>query len=865
MNRIHRLLGASLVLLALLLALPAAAMPVNPEPRWVAQPDGQRFQLQPRGDEHLHWFEQAETGAVVLFNATRQRYEYARLRQAGAQSTTPGLSLSGIALGQGKPSWAASADEARQAWRALWRRFELDQQRLLQQNPLSRKLAPSAPTRHENGAAARSFAAGTSSQAASAYTALVVMVEFTDQSFVNGASSWADRIFGGYPNAPTPGSVNDYFQEMSGNQVQIAPAAETDGTANDGLVRVQLNYPHPHHAKNTSAWNAVLQDALALADAQVDFAAFDVDGDGRVDQDELTLAFVVAGPESSYYASSTEGFWGHARFSANLGDYDGINLWTSYMGLGERQGPQGEEYDSTIGIIAHEFGHSAFGLSDLYNQPSDVSSWGLMGTGSWGYKPGERSGERPVHMIAHSRLNARLPGGQYGLVQAQRLYPGEHAQSHGIGHWFSANPSVYQILGENQSRYWLLEQRKVQGYDEGLIRGLDRIATGDTGLMIAYTNSTARVHIYRADDDPNLGLGARRDSLWFSGNAHTLGPDTVVNSAYPSGTYSGLVVENISAPGETMSFDLRRQHAPCTSHSATNPQHESAGRAYSVQEGSGWWTTTRYYAVGSGDDLGTYTYNQVTLSETTPGYFSLGNCPAPDYTPPVITLVGDAVQTYTVDPNSSGYQDPGYSAHDDVDGDISSRVGWSGGVSLSRVGTYTREYFVKDSAGNWAEVQTRTVHVLPDDGGGTDTTAPVITLQGDTQITLNLGDPWVEPGYSASDDTDGDITSQVVISGSVDSNTAGEYTLDYDVSDAAGNPAVTRTRTVTVVDNSGGCTEHTATAQGHINAGRAYACGNYNYDACAVGSDEVIGSVFLYTQITLREQPSGYYEAGSCN
>ena len=74
-------------------------------------------------------------------------------------------------------------------------------------------------------------------------------------------------------------------------------------------------------------------------------------------------------------------------------------------------------------------------------------------------------------------------------------------------------------------------------------------------------------------------------------------------------------------------------------------------------------------------------------------------------------------------------------------------------------------------------------------GGGpetiADTTAPVITLVAGDDIVL--GGVFVEPGYSATDNVDGIITDKVVITGTVDTNTLGEYTLIYIVSDEAGN------------------------------------------------------------------------------
>lgn len=68
-----------------------------------------------------------------------------------------------------------------------------------------------------------------------------------------------------------------------------------------------------------------------------------------------------------------------------------------------------------------------------------------------------------------------------------------------------------------------------------------------------------------------------------------------------------------------------------------------------------------------------------------------------------------------------------------------------------------------------------------------DTTKPVITLKGQQSMTVVLNGTFTDPGYTAEDDEDGDISSSVVVSGTVDVNSAGTYTLTYTVSDAAGN------------------------------------------------------------------------------
>ena len=147
---------------------------------------------------------------------------------------------------------------------------------------------------------------------------------------------------------------------------------------------------------------------------------------------------------------------------------------------------------------------------------------------------------------------------------------------------------------------------------------------------------------------------------------------------------------------------------------------------------------------------------------------------------PVITLTGN--ENVTVCPNAE-YQEEGYKAIDNYDGDITDKV------------KITKEenqitYSVKDTSGNITKI-TRTITKE-------DKTLPEITLKGNSTETIYLGNTWKEPGYTASDNCDNDITNSVVPSGTVNSNKLGTYKITYTVKDLSGNQTIA-TRTVKVI------------------------------------------------------------------
>ncbi len=159
-----------------------------------------------------------------------------------------------------------------------------------------------------------------------------------------------------------------------------------------------------------------------------------------------------------------------------------------------------------------------------------------------------------------------------------------------------------------------------------------------------------------------------------------------------------------------------------------------------------------------------------------------------DITAPVINLLGDA--TIELDVGES-FLDPGATANDNLEGDITSRIVAVGTVDTNIPDSYQITYDVSDLAGNPAIQVVRTVTVG-------DVTAPVITLNGDNPLVLNIGDTYLEPDATALDNVDGPVS--VTIGGdTVTTVAAALFTVTYTAQDTAGNSAV-ESRTVQIVD-----------------------------------------------------------------
>jgi hypothetical protein len=148
-------------------------------------------------------------------------------------------------------------------------------------------------------------------------------------------------------------------------------------------------------------------------------------------------------------------------------------------------------------------------------------------------------------------------------------------------------------------------------------------------------------------------------------------------------------------------------------------------------------------------------------------------------------------------------------------------------VNIHQTGTYTLEYFRIDRAGNTGNTVTRTIYLLDpngdDDSDGytnkeeidngtdprnpydkpTDTTPPVVTLNGSGIINILLDESYTEEGADWTDNLDGTGSISYPTNGTVNVHQTGTYILEYFRTDRAGNTGNTVTRTIYLLDPNG--------------------------------------------------------------
>ena len=140
---------------------------------------------------------------------------------------------------------------------------------------------------------------------------------------------------------------------------------------------------------------------------------------------------------------------------------------------------------------------------------------------------------------------------------------------------------------------------------------------------------------------------------------------------------------------------------------------------------------------------------------------------------PVIKLKGDQIIEI---PLNEEYKEPGYTAYDEYDGDLTEKVQTIGKVDNEHYGEYIITYKVKDNSDNVTEIN-RIIKVK-------DKIKPEIICETDTSV---LEKENIITGCKAIDNFDGDITKKIEIQGEYNKDIPGTYEIILSVKDDADN------------------------------------------------------------------------------
>ncbi len=283
---------------------------------------------------------------------------------------------------------------------------------------------------------------------------IIILVNFKDVSFT---ATQAD--FNNLANTPNyssgnyKGSMYDYFYAQSDGQFRLTFDVVGPVTVSQNRAYYGANNSNDEDVKPA----AMVVEAVKLVDNMVNFADYDWDDDGYVDQ-----VYVVYAGKGEADGGSEDTIWPHEWELSSASSYggsrqrlDGVYIDTYACG-GEQDGSTGAT--AGIGTMCHEFSH-CLGYPDFYDTDysggQGMGDWDLMCGGSYnggGYQPaGYTSYER---WVAGWKTPTELVNTQ-SITNMKALQDTES--------------DTYVIYNKgNRNEYFLLENRQKTGWDASL-------------------------------------------------------------------------------------------------------------------------------------------------------------------------------------------------------------------------------------------------------------------------------------------------------------------------------------------------------------------------------------------------------------
>lgn len=419
----------------------ARAVPADPRPITVTQPDGTTLVLSHRGDEKCSFFV-SESGLIV------RRADDGWYRVVANDGSLSNFTPADLSV---KPALQNDFEPAK-AFESL--------QRMALNNPLARNYygqnAVPAP--------ARAVAPGIYDNAdghdlrkvptTGSPHVLVILVNYTDVQFSYCPDPHTEMVNAmtqpGYSNYGATGSALDFYRDQS--RGIYTPQFDVYGP-------VQLPHERVYYGGNGSngsdarAYQMVI-DACNILDGEVDFSKYDTNGDGYVDN---VYVFYAGNGEND--SNMPNCVWPHSwniEYAETPPVLDGvkINRYACSNELNFRPSNPDPEF-AGIGTFCHEFGH-VLGQPDMYATSYTNSftpgSYSAMDHGSY-----NNNGRTPPNFSAYER---------YAM---EWIKPIDITEPTAISMFSLTNGgNVYKMTldASRPTEYFLFENRQQDGWDE---------------------------------------------------------------------------------------------------------------------------------------------------------------------------------------------------------------------------------------------------------------------------------------------------------------------------------------------------------------------------------------------------------------
>ena len=477
-----------------LLCLTARAIPADPTPMKVTQPDGTTLTITLHGDEFFH-FTTTHDGYTVVKNEAGF-YTYASLE---GDRLVPSDRIARDPIHRTMDDWTALASipkkltshaAAASATQLMGRR-----------NAAMHRVGAEGEMDYEN------------------FRGLIILINYRDRRFsMTDAGAFYDDMvntpnYTGYTlngrQVNMTGSVRDYFYDNS--YQQFDPKFDVVGPVN---VNYSCRYP-----QGTDNAEYVFYAALDSVDKDVDFRDYDVDNDGYVDM----VFFLVAGLAANYSGNDQGYLWPHMYYLYWAPQHDGMNFGL-YACSTEIAGWEGYWSDvNGIGTFCHEFGH-VLGLPDLYDTDYEGSGGESLNPGDWSIMAGgsgSNFGRNPVGYSLYERY-------ALGFTQPVVLDAGGDYELQAL----DLSNKGYRLDTPNEDEFFLIENRQPGKWDRNL---------PGHGMMVARVDSSdTRVWWQNT-------VNCNPDRMYYELlRAHYMGSDSN-NDPFP-GDYGVTTINNFTNP-----------------------------------------------------------------------------------------------------------------------------------------------------------------------------------------------------------------------------------------------------------------------------------------------------------------------------
>ncbi|HCT30467.1 MAG TPA: hypothetical protein DIW31_06980 [Bacteroidales bacterium] len=410
------------VILTGLVVKNAMGVTAYPYPVKVTQPDGTTITIIMQGDERLKWAKTLD-GYTLLRNS-KGVFEYAMLNSNG-DLTPSGITVSDISNRNAEELKFLSGTQKG----LLYSKSQVSMAKSIYaiKSTEAQKVFPTTGSRK----------------------LICILMGYTDKAFTKTQSDF-NNLYNqvGYTTGGATGSVKDFYNESSYGQFNLTVTVAGPYTAANNMAYYGAN----DASGNDVNPRALVSEAINAADASVNFADFDNDGDGTVDG--VYIIYAGYGEEAGASANT---IWAHAWSLASPVTKDGKTI-SKYSCSSELSGTSGTTM-TRIGVICHEFGH-VLGAPDYYDtnystggQFDGTGDWDLMAAGSWnnnGITPAQHNVYTKVKVYGWATATVLSSAAVVTVTPAQ------------------ANKSFYQINSTTANEYWLIENRQQVGFDANI-------------------------------------------------------------------------------------------------------------------------------------------------------------------------------------------------------------------------------------------------------------------------------------------------------------------------------------------------------------------------------------------------------------